>query len=82
MLKRKKWAKVAGIVAAIVDGLSFPFGSALCVYTLWFIFSEDGRRLYDKNLYALPPPSLRWGNVSATPRKVEYIPPASPPDWR
>jgi hypothetical protein len=82
ILKRKRWAKTAGVVAAVVDGLSFPLGSALCVYTLMFMFGERGRHLYGKNAYALPPPPPRWGNVSPREREVEYIPPSSPPDWR
>ncbi len=40
MLKHKSWARVAGIVAACVEALSFPFGTALCVYSLWFLFGQ------------------------------------------
>jgi hypothetical protein len=80
MLQRKRWAKPAGIVAAIIDGLSFPFGTALCVYTLWFIFSEQGRQLYDNRL-ALPPSPPAW-NEATKQREFEYIPPVTPPDWR
>lgn len=82
MFKRKKWAKGASIVAAVTDGMSFPFGTALCVYTLWFIFSDQGRMLYDnlQPAHALPPPP--WSADATQSRKVEYIPPVSPPDWR
>ena len=48
LLKRKRWAKTMGLIAAIVAGLNFPLGSALCVYTLWFLFGESGRFLYHK----------------------------------
>lgn len=80
MLKKKRWAKPAGIVAAIIDGLSFPFGTAICVYTLWFIFSEQGRQLYDNRL-ALPPSPPVW-NEAIRQREFEYVPPVTPPDWR
>src|SRR5919107_4424326 len=40
MLKHKSWARVMGVVAACVEALSFPFGTALCVYTLWFLFGQ------------------------------------------
>jgi hypothetical protein len=40
MLKRKSWARVMGIIAAVLEALSFPFGTALCVYTLWFLFGQ------------------------------------------
>src|SRR5438046_2651924 len=48
LLKQKRWAKVMTIVAAAIAAMSFPFGTALCVYTLWFLFGEKGRALYDK----------------------------------
>ena len=80
-LKRKSWAKVAGIVAAILSGMSVPIGTAVCVYTLWFVFGEAGKSLYDRT--ALPPPPPDW---VATARQSEvgsnYQPPVSPPNWR
>ncbi|HEX6185754.1 MAG TPA: hypothetical protein VFZ44_17830, partial [Pyrinomonadaceae bacterium] len=41
MLKHKSWAKVMGIIAACVEAISFPFGTALCVYTFWFLFGQQ-----------------------------------------
>jgi hypothetical protein len=80
LLKRKRWAKTACVVAAVIDGMSVPFGTALCVYTLWFMFSDQGRLLYDNiGAGALPPPP--WAKESPV-REAEYIPPASPPNWR
>jgi hypothetical protein len=82
LLKRKRWAKTMGIIAAMVAGLSFPLGTALCVYTLWFLFGESGRFLYHKAAYALPPGDASWASgVSREPVR-EYIPPSAPPDWR
>ncbi len=37
LLKRKSWARVAGIVAACFSALSMPFGTALPVYTICFL---------------------------------------------
>src|ERR1044072_153844 len=34
LLKRKSWAKVAGIIAAGLTAMSMPFGTALTVYTI------------------------------------------------
>lgn len=85
LLKRKRWAKTMGIIAAIVAGLNFPLGSALCVYTLWFLFGESGRFLYHKAAYALPPGDASWARTGRTgsrePERV-YVPPSAPPDWR
>ncbi|HEX7313707.1 MAG TPA: hypothetical protein VF297_07285 [Pyrinomonadaceae bacterium] len=93
MLKRKSWAKVAGIVASVLSAMSFPFGTALCVYTLWFLVGE-GQNFYRGGYDAPPAPdwrgSLRDGGAydwetqrtqqSSRPR--DYAPPRQPPDWR
>ncbi len=81
-LKHKSWAKKMGLIAAIFASLSFPHGSALCVYTLWFLFGEHGRSLYDKPAYALPPAPPIWARRAGRERELEYVPPATPPDWR
>ncbi len=81
-LKRKPWAKTMGIIAAMVAGLSFPLGTALCVYTLWFLFGESGRFLYHKAAYALPPGDTSWTRAVSREAEREYVPPSAPPDWR
>ncbi|HEX8721245.1 MAG TPA: hypothetical protein VF736_11475 [Pyrinomonadaceae bacterium] len=91
MLKRKRWARTAGIVAACCEAISFPFGTALCVYTLWFLFGQgehfhaaggaeqDWRRgsLRDAGTYDW---QTRQASQAGRPR--EYTPPPQPPDWR
>ncbi len=80
LIKRKPWARKMGLVAGILAGVSFPIGTALSVYTLWFLFGEKGRFLYHKAAYALPepPPARKLGRAV----KPEYVPPSAPPDWR
>ncbi|HWS56686.1 MAG TPA: hypothetical protein VN228_21300 [Pyrinomonadaceae bacterium] len=91
MLKRKSWARIAGIVAAVVAGMSFPFGTALCVYTFWFCFSKQGEA-FERERGA---DADRWrgslnqgqplGGYAQTfghEREPAYRPPAQPPDWR
>ena len=82
LLKRKRWAKTMGIIAAMVAGLSFPIGTALCVYTLWFLFGESGRFLYHKAAYALPPGDASWARTVSREPERAYVPPSAPPDWR
>jgi hypothetical protein len=93
LLKRKSWARVAGIVAACFTALSMPFGTALTVYTLWFLCGQQGEQFYKKGAYAPDAwrPSLRDGSAydweaqrTADARKREgaYAPPPQPPDWR
>jgi hypothetical protein len=83
-LKRKPWAKVAGIIAAVMSALRIPFGTLVSIYTFWFLFSEPGKTLYDRQSQALPPaPPVDWTDIGEQKRREnQYAPPASPPDWR
>jgi hypothetical protein len=46
LIKRKAWARVGGIVVAVLSLLAFPFGTVLGVYSLWVLFSPDTERLF------------------------------------
>jgi hypothetical protein len=81
MLKRKTWARGAALVAAILDALNVPFGTALCVYTVGFMLSNEGKALYDSHSRLLPPPPPDLG-MRKSARQFEYVPPIVPPDWR
>jgi hypothetical protein len=93
MLKRKRWAKVMSVIAACFEALSMPFGTALCVYSLWFHFGP-GQNFSSGSYDAPPAPdwrgSLRDGSAydwetqrtSQSSRPREYTPPRQPPDWR
>jgi hypothetical protein len=92
LLKRRSWAKTASIIAAIIESMGFPIGTALCVYTLWFSFGDAGKSLYD-NSYNNPAQRIPELNKAA-----DYVPPMArktesenatvyanlrqPPDWR
>ena len=92
MLKRKSWARVMAIIASVFEALSFPFGTALCVYTLWFHFGQgenfyrgEGFQsaqnwrspLHDASAYDWQTRQARQAG-----RPHEYVPPPQPPDWR
>jgi hypothetical protein len=83
LLKRKSWAKTAAIIGGVLAAMSFPIGTAVCVYTFWFLFSDPGKFLYDRPSYALPPGRQAWtaSNVNEQ-REHQYLPPQGPPDWR
>lgn len=91
MLKRKSWAKVWAMVAGGVAGMHFPLGTALCVYTFWFLFSNGGNKMYENMskpfdtyqpgvLHGAPQPA-DW-NARSRRRDYTYVPPTEPPNWR
>ena len=83
LLKRKRWAKTAGIVAGVFAAAQMPVGTAVCVYTFWFLFSEPGRSLYDQSTKTLPGERPDWNGVNQQRSpEGEYAPTTSPPDWR
>ena len=89
ILKRRRWGRTAGIVAACLAAISFPFGTALCVYTLWFMFGpgenfyKAGRAGWPTGLGAAGASTFDWeSRRGASQREHEYRPPPQPPDWR
>jgi hypothetical protein len=46
MWKRRRNARAWGIIAAILVAWTFPIGTFLTIYALWFLFSAEGRKLY------------------------------------
>jgi hypothetical protein len=91
LLKRKSWAKLWAIIAAVFSASSFPIGTAVCVYTFWFMFSDPGKALYDKDRAGYQPrPAGLYGQPAgweydpreAKTREYVYTPPPQPPNWR
>jgi len=91
LLKRRKSAKMFGIIAACVEALSFPMGTALCVYTFWFLLGDIGKRFYDgsnpnwwaeRPALSPEPANANWTDAARRGTTREYQPPQQPPDWR
>lgn len=93
MLKRKRWAKTMGVIAACFEALSMPFGTALCVYTMWFLFGQQGENFHRGGGASAQQDwrgSLRDGSAydwetqrtAQSSRPRDYAPPPQPPDWR
>jgi hypothetical protein len=61
--KGKSWAQVWTIIACIIGIMSIPVGTAVGVYGLWFVFSDQGKAYFaDPNNFeqqpnAAPPPN-------------------------
>ena len=81
-LKRKPWAKIAGIIAAVLSAFRVPIGTAVSIYTFWFLFSAPGRIIYENLPQALPPaPPVDWTTADKSRKEQEYSG-GTPPDWR
>lgn len=83
LLKRRPWGKVAGIIAGVVSGMSFPIGTAVAVYTFWFLFSDVGKQVYggkNQELPPLPPKDWQPGSYDSVQRGT--LSSTEPPDWR
>lgn len=87
MLKKKKWARIASIVGAVMSGMSVPIGTAVCVYALWFFLGEQWKEVYEGQSYSTPNTTLGlnqaddWATADQEKfRRPEYEP--KPGDWR
>ena len=66
--KEKTWAKVWTLIACIMACMSFPFGTAVGVYGLVFIFGDKGKAYFDSPSFGSfnspqsvpPPPPNSW----------------------
>lgn len=95
MLKRKPWARVASLIAAVIEVMNVPFGTALGIYALWFLFGKGeafyrGDALSSTSRPAINEPQQAadsdWFRGARGERPSdgvrEYVPSAQPPDWR
>jgi hypothetical protein len=48
------WARIAGIVLAILGLMWIPFGTILGIYGLWVLFSKETERLFAQRAEPLP----------------------------
>lgn len=77
LLNLRPWARILGIIVSIFHLLSFPFGTALGVYGLWVLFSEEARRIFEGPARAYGPPAA-YAPQANPPGPASY-PPQPPP---
>ncbi len=46
LVKRRPWARIGGIVVAVLSLVVVPFGTVFGVYALWVLFSPDAERMF------------------------------------
>lgn len=49
LLKRRRWARITTLILSALFVWLFPLGTALAVYTWWFMHSEGGKHLYSRS---------------------------------
>jgi hypothetical protein len=54
LLRFKPWARILGIVVAVLNLIHIPFGTIVGIYALWVLFNKDTERLFA----GVPAPSV------------------------
>jgi hypothetical protein len=49
VFKRRRWARTLAFILAGLFILLFPLGTALAVYTWWFMFCDGAKQMYMKS---------------------------------
>ena len=52
LMTYRPWARMLTVVLSLLHLLNFPFGSALGVYGLWVLLSDEGRLLFERRAAA------------------------------
>lgn len=47
LLNHKSWARILAIILAILNLILFPIGTALGIYTLWVMFNDEAKVLFE-----------------------------------
>lgn len=56
LLKLRPWARILGIVLAVISLINFPIGTAVGIYGLWVLLTKETERLFNGSTQAAAPP--------------------------
>jgi hypothetical protein len=48
LLRRRPWARILALISTALFVWLFPLGTALAIYSWWFLHSKGGKQLYSK----------------------------------
>lgn len=90
ILKRKPWARIAGIVAAAMSAMNVPLGTLAAVYSLWFFCGDQWKEIYPETagagrvnpLSITAPPETKWEGYTTDEEGAYVYRTPPPPDWR
>ena len=57
LLKFRPWARVLTIVLSVLNLVNFPIGTALGIYGLWVMLSDEGAKLFGRPPGTAPEPA-------------------------
>jgi hypothetical protein len=77
LMNLKPWARILIIIVSVLHLFNFPFGTALGVYGLWVLLSDEGRRIFESPAQAYVPPAPYPAQTSQ-PDPATYRPPPPP----
>jgi hypothetical protein len=90
--KKRKWARLASIVAGVVAAMNVPFGTAACVYGLWFFLGDNWKEVYPdvalgkdekaRTLQLAHERETRWTGYQTNEKGEVTFNTIDPPDWR
>lgn len=46
LFKRKEWARILTLIISVINLLSFPFGTAIGVYSIWALVQTENVELF------------------------------------
>jgi hypothetical protein len=55
LLTLRPWARILGIVLAVISLINFPIGTAIGVYGLWVLLTKETERLFTAPPSSSPP---------------------------
>jgi hypothetical protein len=89
LFKRKRWARIASILAGVLSAMNVPIGTAVCGYALWFFLGDRWKDVYRDGFGAQTgaallnqAPEARWSGYHTNERGEVIFTPVEPPDWR
>ena len=89
LLKQRSWARLASIIAAVVGAMNVPFGTAACVYAMWFFLGDTWKDVYaPSGQHEGDPRELsaaleqRWTGMATDEKGNITFNEVEPPDWR
>ncbi len=89
LLKRKPWARIAGIVAAALSAMNVPLGTLAAVYSLWFFCGDQWKSVYPETAgkgrvdpLRITPAETQFEGYTKDEEGAYIYRTPPPPDWR